>query len=329
MKGSGNQIGPNPSVATPIEDCAADWVAIRRNPKDWNAALQAELDAWLAQSLAHRVAYIRIDATWRRTARVVALRRPMRNAVHRGIPRSLLWTRIAIVLGLVMLTSVFVENYLSKSRPQLIETPKGGQERLTLSDGSQVELNTDTAVLVDFSTHSRAVELVRGEAYFQVKHDAMRPFIVTVATHRIVDLGTKFLVRMTQKFVKVELVEGSALLESIGGRSSQHALTLKSGDVAVASAEATRLSRKSARDLSESLAWQRGSVVFHNERLVDAVADLNRYGGPQLVIADVKTENLMINGTFLTNKPEDFAGITHEIFGLHVEQRNGNLILSH
>jgi|SRR6185437_119104 len=329
MIGTGIQETSNVSLATAIEDRAADWVSIRRNQKDWTADLQGELDAWLAQSLAHRVAYIRIDATWRRTERVVALRRPMRDGGHRGTSSRILWARIAVVVGLVAITGAVVGNYFSTPRAQLIETPRGGQERLTLSDGSQVELNTDTAVLVNFNSQSRAVELVRGEAYFQVKHDATRPFIVTVATHRIVDLGTKFLVRMTQKSVKIELVEGSARLENIGGRSNQHALTLAPGDVAVASTDTTRVSKKSTRELSESLAWQRGSVVFHNERLADAVAELNRYGGPQLVIADLSTGNLMINGTFLTNKSEDFAGITHEIFGLRVERRNGNLILSH
>lgn len=316
------------SDATGIEICAADWVAARRNRKDWNEERQAELDTWLASSMAHRVAYLRIDATWRRTDRIAALRKPMREPVDRGPLRRAFWTRIAVVLGLTAVSGVFAGNYLMRPRPQLIETPKGGQERLTLADGSQIELNTDTAVLVDLGARTRSLELVRGEAYFQIRHDSARPFVVTASAHRIVDLGTKFLVRIAPQSLKVSLIEGRARLENANDHGQPRAIVLLPGDIVIATAATTRVSRKSERELSESLAWQRGSVVFHNERLADAVAELNRYGGPQLIVADSDTAKLMINGTFLTNGAEDFAGITHEIFGLRVEHRNGNLILS-
>lgn len=311
--------------ATPEESCAAEWVAARRNQKDWTNERQAELNAWLAESLAHRVAYIRIDATWRRTDRLAALRTPMREPPSSHVPRRGRWMRIASAFGIAAITGVVAGNYFERPRPQLIQTPKGGQERLTLSDGSRIELNTDSAVLVDLRDRSRTVELVRGEAFFQIRHDTSRPFIVTAGTRRIVDLGTKFLVRMSLDSLNVALVEGRARLESPG---PQRAAVLLPGDVAVATAYATKITRKSTRELSESLAWQRGAVVFHNERLADAVAELNRYGGPQLVVADADAAKLAINGTFLTNNAEEFAGITHELFGLRVERRNGNLILS-
>jgi transmembrane sensor len=327
MSDTGDDYISEVSDATAIEIYAADWVAARRNRKDWTEERQAELDAWLTRSLAHRVAYLRIDATWRRTDRLAALRRPMREPADGGAPRRALWMRIVAVVGLVVVTGVFVGNYITRPRAQLIETPRGGQERLTLADGSQLELNTDTAVRVDLDAHIRAVELVQGEVYFQIKHDAARPFVVTVAKHRIVDLGTKFLVRMTPQALQVALVEGSARLESASDRHP-HAVVLSPGDVAVATADATHISKKSKRELSESLAWQRGSIVFHNERLADAAAEFNRYGGPQLIVADPDAAKLMINGTFLTTGAEDFAGITHEIFGLRVEHQNGNLVLS-
>jgi transmembrane sensor len=311
--------------ATPEESCAAEWVAARRNQKDWTEESQTELDAWLAKSLAHRVAYIRIDATWRRTDRLAALRKPVKELPDSNPRRRGRLMRIAGVFGFVAIIGVVAGGYFERSRPELIQTPKGGQERLTLSDGSQIELNTDTAVMVDLHGRSRIVELVRGEAFFQIKHDISRPFVVTAGVHRIVDIGTKFLVRMSPDSLNVALVEGSARLE---GSNTQRTSLLSPGDVAVATAYSTNITRKSAPELSEALAWQRGAVVFHNERLVDAVAELNRYGGPQLVVADADAAKLAINGTFLTNNAEEFAGITHELFGLRVERRNGNLVLS-
>jgi transmembrane sensor len=315
--------------ATAIETVAAHWVAIRRNRAGWSETQQTELDAWLAQSLAHRVAYLRIEAAWRRTDRLAALRSPMRAPTESGTSRRALWTRIVAAVGIAtVVTGAFVGNELLRPHGQIIETPKGGQERLTLADGSRIEFNTDTAVRVDLSAPSRVVELLRGEAYFEIKHDAARPFVVTAANHRIVDLGTKFVVRMAPKAVQVALIQGSARLESENGPSGQGALVLTPGDVAIATANTSRITRHTEHDLAERLAWQHGSIVFHQTRLADAIAEFNRYGGPRLVMKGDAATKLKINGTFLTTGAEDFAAVAHEVFGLTVERKDGSIILS-
>jgi transmembrane sensor len=278
--------------------------------------------------VAHRVAFLRIDATWQRTDRLAALRQPMRETPARSAPNKHIWSRIAAAVGLAAVIGVVGQNYLSRPQGQLIETPKGGQERLGLADGSQIVLNTDSAVRVNLGARTRSVELLRGEAYFQVRHDASRPFVVTVSGHRIVDLGTKFLVRMAPKALQVALLEGSARLENANAAAKKNSVILTPGDVAVATAADTQVTRKTDREISERLAWQRGAIVFHNARLADAVAEFNRYGGPQLVIVDPGAAKLTINGTFLTTGAEDFAAITHEIFGLKTEHKDGRIVLS-
>lgn len=315
------------SAAMSVESCAAYWVSDRRNSEDWTSERQAELDAWLAQSTAHRIAYLRIEATWERTDRLVALRHPAQGA-ETVKPRRAFWMRIAGAMALIAVMGAFAGNYLLRPEAKLIETPVGGQERLTLADGSQIELNTDTAIRVLMNDHMRAVELVKGEAYFQIRHDAARPFVVTVAGNRIVDLGTKFLVRIATQSFQVALVEGRARLESASNPDAQHSLVLVPGDLAVASAGTTRLSRKSGRQMSESLAWQRGAIVFDKVRLADAVAEFNRYGGPPLALAGSDIEKLTVSGTFPTTGAEDFAGVAREIFGLRVERQGGKIILS-
>lgn len=268
--------GPDDIGTDAIEQRAADWAVLRRNRRDWTADRQAELDAWLSQSLAHRVAYLRIDAMWQRTQRLAALRAPMRPLEDIRVSRKNWWSRLAVVVGVAALTGLFATQYIQRPRPQFVETPKGGRERLTLADGSQIELNTDTAALLNIKRNSRNVELLRGEAYFQVNHDASRPFVVTIGAHRIVDLGTKFIVRADAGTVKVTLVSGSARIEDAGHQGQKHSsMVLLPGEVAVATADATRVSKHTFRELSESLAWQRGSIVFHNELLSSAAAELN------------------------------------------------------
>lgn len=320
---------PQSSGATAIELRAAHWVAIQRNRQGWSEEQQSELDIWLAQSLAHRVAYIRIEATWRRTDRLAALRRPMRESSGSNSSRKALWMRIAAAFGLVTVAaSVFYGNDLLRSHSQIIETPKGGQEWLTLADGSQIELNTDSAVRVNLMAHSRSVELLRGEAYFNIRHDASRPFIVAVAQHRIVDLGTKFAVRMKPQAVQIALLQGSARIEGEPSATRSEAIVLMPGDVAVATAAMTRVTRHTVKEISERLAWQHGSIVFHYTQLADAVSEFNRYGGPKLVVTGDAATKLKVNGTFQTTGAEDFAGVAHELFGLKVERRDGTILLS-
>jgi len=316
-----------PNDASTLSRLAANWVSAHRGGKDWSGDQQAELDAWLAQSLAHRVAYLRIDAAWQRAERLAALKAPMRPISSAGQSHSPVWRRLAAGLALLVPFGILASQFYPASNGQLIETPKGGQERVTLADGSQIELNTDTAVRVDYRPGSRAIELVRGEAYFEVRHDASRPFAVTAGKRRIVDLGTKFVVRMLPEELKVSLLEGKASLES-DIANHQRSMLLAPGDVVVATADSLRVSKASTRQLADDSAWRHGSVVFHYKRLDAAVAELNRYGGPQIVVADTAAAKLLISGTFLTNRPEDFAGVTHEIFGLHVQHRDGKLILS-
>lgn len=320
---------PPSSGATAIELRAAHWVAIRRNRQGWSEQQQAELDGWLAQSLAHRVAYVRIEATWRRTDRLAALRRPMREPSDTNSARKALWARFAAVFGFVTVAaSVFYGNALHRPHSQIIETPKGGQERLTLADGSQIELNTDSAVRVNLMAGSRSVQLLRGEAYFDIKHDASRPFVVMVTQHRIVDLGTKFSVRMKSQAVQIALLQGSARIEGEPGAGQSGAVVLVPGDVAVATAAATRVTRHTEKEISERLAWQHGSIVFHYTQLADAVAEFNRYGGPRLVVTGDAATKFKVNGTFQTTGAEDFAGIAHELFGLKVKRRDGTILLS-
>jgi transmembrane sensor len=317
----------NVTDAMAIEDKAAEWVADSHNPEGWTVERQGELDAWLAQSLFHRVAYLRMEATWRRTNRLVALKAPLWAPPRRNRPKTALWMGITGALSLVVFVGALAGNYLRGPQGQLIETPKGGQEKLALADGSQIELNTDSAIRLDIGS-VRSVELLRGEAFFEIKHDTSRPFVVMTAGHTVTDLGTKFLVRATPNSVRVLLVEGRARLDPTSDHSQQRSIVLSTGDVVIATAGTTRVLKKSNREMADSLAWQHGLIVFHNTPLADAVAEFNRYGGAELVVADQGAARLTINGTFRFTSAENFAASAQEIFDLKVDHKNGTIILS-
>jgi transmembrane sensor len=312
-----------------IETRAADWLA-RRQFESWNEAEQVKLDAWLAESDNHAAAYWRLKAAFDRTDRLAALRRPMMERVGPTAPSRKPWMIFSAAVAALVLLAVGggIAGYqFFTPDGRTFATPVGGHMTVKLADGSVIELNTNTILHTDFTSDRRAVQLVRGEAYFRVEHNAARPFTVTVGGHRIVDLGTKFFVRTSPEQLDVALVEGRARLESTNAAAQTRPTVLMPGDFAVATATSIGVSRKAVHELADDLAWRNGMLVFHNARLADAAGEFNRYGEMKLVITE-SVSRLTINGAFPTNGAEDFAGVTHEIFGLHIDRRGKDIVLS-
>jgi transmembrane sensor len=321
MSEARREVSPNAQV----ELRAADWLS-RQQFEDWDAGQQTQLDAWLVESDNHAAAYWRLSATFRRTDRLAALHRPeTRDDINPIGKRRWPVVSAAIVLLAIVAAAGAYLSQMGSNRTYL--TAVGGHTSLTLADGSKVDLNTDTILRATIGAHARDIELVRGEAYFQVKHDASRPFVVTAAGHRITDLGTKFLVRTVSQGLEVALVEGRARLDN-ADPARKHSTVLIPGDLAVATADTTTVLRKHAPELADDLAWRRGSLVFHNASLTDAASEFGRYGGVKLVILDPSVAALTVNGTFRTNGAEEFAAVAHEIFGLHVARVDSSIVLT-
>ncbi|MCQ8130493.1 FecR family protein, partial [Methylomonas rivi] len=87
-------------------------------------------------------------------------------------------------------------------------TAAGQQLNVELADGSRLTLNTDTALSVHFSASRRRIELLRGEAYFQVAPNKQRPFIVDGGDAEARAVGTAFSVRKQAENLRVAVSEG-------------------------------------------------------------------------------------------------------------------------
>jgi len=306
-----------------IDTEAARWIE-RGDREDWSAADQTELDAWLAQSPVHAVSYLRLYDAWHRADRLAALRSVNAEAEAAPARSWMLLMRVAAVFCVVAIAGFAAIDYLSVPKDQFFQTPVGGRETIRLSDGSTIELNTNTALRIRASADKRLVMLDRGEAYFQVRHDARRPFVVQAKDGRVVDLGTKFSVRDGADHLEVALVEGSARFVS----DTTKAALLTPGDVVVATADSMSVTKRSAQELSDALGWRRGVLVFDHTTLADAAAELNRYNREKIVIADPDVRRRIIGATIPVNGVEAFTRVAQQIFGVHVEKSGGEIIIS-
>jgi transmembrane sensor len=313
--------------ASQAEQRAAEWLE-RRACEDWTDANGAELEAWLAQSPAHAVAFMRLEAAWNRTTRLAALQQPMRRpAASAGKPSRMPVLKIAAAVVATAAVSVGGSLLALHQEEQTFATTIGGREALSLVDGSKIELNTDTVLRIAEGSSQRKVWLDKGEAYFDIKHDAAHPFVVMVGDHRVTDLGTKFIVRQEGDRVEVKLLEGSARIDANDGGPAQTAV-LKPGDVAVATAETMSVSKKPVQELANELGWRRGVLMFDHTTLAEAVAEFNRYSRQKIVIADPQVARLEIGGTFPSDDVKLFGRATHIALGLRVEERGNTIVIS-
>jgi len=325
VSGGAQQVRPV-SRANEIKTQAACWLA-RVHAGSWSEEDQAQLDAWLADSHANRATYWRLEAAWAEAAKLAVLLPSQRENVastRRTVPTRMKLTAAVIVAGLLGAVGA---NYFLAPRTQSFATNVGGHKFVTLADGSKIELNTDTAVRVADKDGQRIVWLDRGEAFFQIRHDAAHPFVVMAGNQRVTDLGTKFLVRRDVSKIEVSLVEGRAAFERTGTSSPQTAL-LVPGDVLVATANSVTVTKKPAQVLDNSLAWRRGSLVFFHTTLAEAATELNRYNTRKIVIADADAARLQINGTFPSGDIGLFGRVAHVVLGVNVRTGGDEIVIS-
>src|SRR3546814_1809761 len=143
--------------------------------------------------MSDKLAYWRRDPVWTRVGRLAALRQ-VPPPGHLPLRRQLrLWKPVlaAASIAVVTVLSVAQLGSLANQGKQRFETPVGGHQTLPLADGSRVELSTDTRVRTAVTAETREVWLDRGEAYFEVKHDAGRPFVVWAGGGKVTVLDRK------------------------------------------------------------------------------------------------------------------------------------------
>ena len=200
-------------------------------------------------------------------------------------------------------------------------TSLGERLDVTLADGTRVTLNTDSRINVHYSADRRVVQLLKGQAYFQVERDVTRPFVVRTPDRRITALGTAFDVEMGAGTFQVMLVDGSVRVD---GEHEDPAIpeekpvVLSPGQALVA--RAGMAGRVVDMDVKRELRWREGFAEFEDEPLVTAVAEMNRYFANPIRIQDPRAAQLRVSGVFRTAQREEFLTILAELLPVQIKR---------
>jgi transmembrane sensor len=325
-------------------EAAARWFALHRRTPDCIETQQ--FTDWLEADPANRRAYEEVSRSWEMAE--LAAADPtvvkMRTEALMTRPRerrdnSRLWGALATAaLVLIAFTGIslthpsFMEGAGGNAADRdhiVLRTGVGERATASLEDGSTVVLNTNSILEINYSQLRRDVRLVAGQVLFRVAHDTARPFVVAAAKHEVVAVGTEFEVRLDGEKVRVALLQGRVRVEPIATHHSsagdERVAVMTPGEQLVASSAGVVVNRANVHEL---VSWQSGRVRFDNERLADAVEEMNRYSRTRIVIDDAAAADVRITGAFRTGQSYSFAQAVGEAFPIKVEQ-SGDTIRLH
>lgn len=178
-----------------------------------------------------------------------------------------------------------------------VETPCGGQFQIRLPDGTKVWLNATSSIRypLAFASDRRIIEL-KGEGYFEVSKDTLRPFIVKTETQNVEVLGTHFNINSynNERTVKTTLLEGSVRVTLLNGNST----VLKPGQQS-----ATNQSKIDVNmvDTENIIAWKNGYFNFKNEELSSIMRKVSRWYNVDIEYQN-NTESIAFYGVISRSK---------------------------
>ncbi|MFZ2404938.1 MAG: FecR family protein [Methylobacter sp.] len=283
-----------PSSPDSVQEQAIDWL-LRIRSEHCTEAERNAFSRWLIESASHRQAYQTALAQWEWMEPFKAMDFPARDAAlrYRGkSPRRLFKYSAAASLLLALGLTAFMPNgWIGIPHTYIAE--KGGRQTIELADGSSIELNTESEVRVHFNRWRRNVEMVKGEAFFTVVHDAGRPFEVRAGSGRIRDIGTAFEVYIKPEQVIVAVQEGIVEVQALKKReltAGQQLAFNGSGEFQILQGQ----------DVAGLTAWRQGNLVFRDRRLDDVLAEVGRYHDTRIRLQNENLGKLRVSGTFHT-----------------------------
>jgi len=214
---------------------------------------------------------------------------------------------------------------------QVLDTAIGEQRRVTLVDGSHLDLAPDSRVTTRFTLARREVRLERGQAFFAVAHEAMRPFIVHVNGLTVTAVGTAFDVRIGPSSTVVTVSEGRVTVvpaaneTGVGPNVGPETVRAGVGQRVILSKSAHRLSVATV-DPQVAGSWRDGTLRFVGEPLEDVVGEVNRYSARQIVVASA-FQQIRFTGTVSTTNVGDWLKALEQIYAVEVAEEGTNGIL--
>jgi transmembrane sensor len=282
-----------PMINPQILGEAADWLVQLHSGTATPSDRQA-IEQWRSRSAEHAQAWQRAESLlgeFRNVPANLAIQTLQRASRKEGLSRRQTLTRLGLLLmaGPLGIASQQLpwQQWTADQR-----TAVGEQKNLQLPDGSQLMLNTDSAVDVAFNPHERRVMLLNGEVLISTATDlGARPCIVETPQGTARALGTRFCVRTEGSTSLVSVLEGQVLVTP---QRLQQGTTLNAGERQ--RFKLNRLDAPARFDIA-AVSWDKGMLLADNMRLDELLGELSRYR-PGVLRCHADVAALRVSGAF-------------------------------
>lgn len=340
---------------------ALDWFVLNRGGVLMPAE-RAAFGAWLKSSPLHVEEYLRIAVMSQNLHAAIdtlsidtdALLAEARAEDHRDVialwgraggaargsrSRRLLISRLAIAaaVGIIALAGVaWMERDGQRfGLPREFETAHGEERSWLLPDGSGLDLNSDSEVIVHYNKHERVAEIDRGQALFRVAHERARRFRVVAGKTAVIAVGTAFDVLRESSATVVTVVQGKVAVFTGPTPPPAPQAALPAHALSVSAGEQVRISDRPSKvvpsivtkaNVEQVVGWAQHDIVFDRQPLGEVAAEFSRYSSVPIVIQSTKLRAVPISGVLNEYDTESFLAFIARLDGAEIE-RLGDRIL--
>jgi len=302
------------------EKAALAWLSLLHDQP--SSGDQATFSRWLRADPAHVEAYAQAQVLWELSEV------PARQLVHEDAQalqgyldamnrakrsRALRWSgALAMAACLLLMISMGAgwqpSRWIDDFGADYVSAP-GEVKTVTLADNTQVTLDADSAIAVDYSHGERHIQLRRGAGFFSVAHTG-EPFVVEAGSGEARVLGTQFEVRLQPAGAQVTVLTGRVGVTP--SKNGQQQVLIAGQQVAYADGIAEPLQ---AVDSESRLAWRDGWLNYYKAALADVVEDLGRYYPGRILLLNKEMGAKRVSGSFPSKDPQAVLNALQAVLG--------------
>jgi transmembrane sensor len=353
---------------TAQRQAAAEWFVVIHDDDEPSAEVLQSWLKWMEEDRGNRLAFEATAQAWRGVRDSSAFVMPAADELqtdtydgdrsvrewlaqsvtsgHRGIPRRdarttyptsrqvRRWGWLAAASLLLFTLAALLMSprlRLQSLQPDTFVTKAGEQIQITLADGSTVWLGPKSVLQAEFTSERRSIRLSTGEAFFSVRKDHSRPFVVQSRAGDITAVGTAFNVRAVKDRVTVSVSEGVVSVASLDRASASSAAPVRvaSGQqlTFVARARTQTMVIAQSPAPGERARWRDGVLVYRDEPLSEVVTDVARYSEKPVVLTADRIGDMRYTGVVNEGAIKEWLMALPESFPVRiVDEKNRTVI---
>ena len=228
--------------------------------------------------------------------------------------------RYLSVAACLLLISWFAVRFFKADDGMQITTGTAQHKKITMPDGSQILLNQNTEIRYNKSNYSqnRVIDLVKGEAYFDVVHSNAHPFRINASNFQIRDIGTSFNIKYDGKSVFVIVSSG---VVSLSDNLNKHTVTLTANQKGIGNITSSEIVSV-ANDETNYKAWTDHNFQFLNANMADVIKKVSEVYCVHILLADSAIGSKKITLAFRNQDIDSVMSIIGQTMQLKIEKKS-------